>query len=304
MRNCKKLQWREIWSKYTLKLKWISTPTFTACFNDAKKFDFFLAKKGEESFMMTQLHPNQTYAPRRPNSFHFVGKGKRFGGSGTVLAIYLFNYYLNLLQFLLGTDHLLIRTWCHELNIFIEEFSISKTVSKPIKWTYQLFLYLLSFFLLHPYPSLWLNPLFYSYFFLLKVFFFLWKEIMFVLHSTKNWQRNFHFPSNLFSISEVNGEVIKSLLLLDVYLELSGAYLPPDYWGMNLIDPATFTVVAPGIYLLKVNNRNTRTRCEICLKLTIKISERRQWRRSGIFIVNFEHISHLVLVFLLLALNM
>ena len=27
-----------------------------------------------------------------------------------------------------------------------------------------------------------------------------------------------------------------------------------------------------GIYLLKVNNRNTRTRCEICSKLTIKIS--------------------------------
>ena len=44
-----------------------------------------------------------------------------------------------------------------------------------------------------------------------------------------------------------------------------------------------------GIYMLKVNNRNTRTRCEIC---------------SGIFIVNFEHISHLVLVFLLLTLNM
>ena len=37
----------------------------------------------------------------------------------------------------------------------------------------------------------------------------------------------------------------------------------------------------------------------MCLKLTIKIPERRQWRRSGIFIVNFEHISHLVLVFLL-----
>ena len=27
-----------------------------------------------------------------------------------------------------------------------------------------------------------------------------------------------------------------------------------------------------GIYLLKVNNRNTKTRCEICSKLTIKIS--------------------------------
>ena len=31
----------------------------------------------------------------------------------------------------------------------------------------------------------------------------------------------------------------------------------------------------PFIYLLKVNNRNTRTRCEICSKLTIKIPERR-----------------------------
>ena len=27
--------------------------------------------------------------------------------------------------------------------------------------------------------------------------------------------------------------------------------------------------------------------------LTIKTPERRQWRRSGVFIVNFEHISHL-----------
>ena len=32
--------------------------------------------------------------------------------------------------------------------------------------------------------------------------------------------------------------------------------------------------------------------------------ELRHWRGSGIFIVNFEHISHLVLVFLLLTLDM
>ena len=30
-----------------------------------------------------------------------------------------------------------------------------------------------------------------------------------------------------------------------------------------------------GIYLLKVNNRNPRKRCEICSKLTIKTPERR-----------------------------
>ena len=55
-----------------------------------------------------------------------------------------------------------------------------------------------------------------------------------------------------------------------------------------------------GIYLSKFNNRNTRTMCEICSKLTIKTTERRS---SVVFIVNFEQISHIVLVFLLLALD-
>ena len=58
------------------------------------------------------------------------------------------------------------------------------------------------------------------------------------------------------------------------------------------------------IYLLKVNERNIITRYEICLKfLTIKKPEQYNWRHSGVFIVNFQHISHLVLVLLLLKLN-
>ena len=60
-------------------------------------------------------------------------------------------------------------------------------------------------------------------------------------------------------------------------------------------------VFPSGNHMFKVSNRNTRARCEICLKLTIKTLERRQWCRSGVFIVNFKHISHLVLVFLLLT---
>ena len=90
-------------------------------------------------------------------------------------------------------------------------------------------------------------------------------------------------------------------------------------------------------YMFEVNDRNTRKRCETCSKLTIKISERLcnihrkttcvgslyliklaallkrdsktgvfLWilrRRSVVFIVNFKHISHLFLVFLLLTLN-
>ena len=43
--------------------------------------------------------------------------------------------------------------------------------------------------------------------------------------------------------------------------------------------------------------------CEICSKLTIKIPEWRQWRRSGVFIVNFEQILYIFLVFLFLNLN-
>ena len=71
---------------------------------------------------------------------------------------------------------------------------------------------------------------------------------------------------------------------------------------LNLIQIINFLLPA-GIYLLKVNNRNTRTRCEICSKLTLKTPQGRDGRRSGVFIVNFEHISHLALVFLLLTLN-
>ena len=53
----------------------------------------------------------------------------------------------------------------------------------------------------------------------------------------------------------------------------------------------------PNIYLFNVNNRNNRKRCE---KLGIKTP---QWRRSGVFMVNFWHSSNLFLVFLLPTLN-
>ena len=51
-----------------------------------------------------------------------------------------------------------------------------------------------------------------------------------------------------------------------------------------------------GIYMFKVNNKNIRTRCEICSKITVKIPERRQWHCFGVFIVHFEHISHILLL--------
>ena len=67
-------------------------------------------------------------------------------------------------------------------------------------------------------------------------------------------------------------------------------------WGKN--------INSASIYLLKVSKRNARTRCEIFSKSTIKTPQRRHWHGSDVFIVNCEHISVLVLVFLSLTLDM
>ena len=56
-----------------------------------------------------------------------------------------------------------------------------------------------------------------------------------------------------------------------------------------IVTPATISPA--GIYLPKVNNWKTRTRSKICSKLTIKTPEQRHWLRSGVFIINFEHVN-------------
>ena len=87
------------------------------------------------------------------------------------------------------------------------------------------------------------------------------------------------------------------------------------YYYDNIKDATLYNVVLDNerwknwfnpvdIYLLQVNNRNTRKMHEICPKLTVKTPERPHWCCSGVFIVNLEHTSHLVLMFLLLTLNM
>ena len=74
-------------------------------------------------------------------------------------------------------------------------------------------------------------------------------------------------------------------------------------WFCDHLKWCKFCKCPANIYLLKVNNRNTGKRCEICSKLTKKTLERHQWHGSGVFIVTFEYISHLFLVFLLFTLN-
>ena len=65
-----------------------------------------------------------------------------------------------------------------------------------------------------------------------------------------------------------------------------------------------YTDYPSSIYVFKVNNKNTLTVCEIFSKLTIKTPEQCHWRRSGVFIVNFEQMSYIVIIFPLFTLNM
>ena len=56
----------------------------------------------------------------------------------------------------------------------------------------------------------------------------------------------------------------------------------------------------PGFYLINVTNRNTKNtkaRCQMSLKLTVRTPEWHQWHHSSVFVVNFQHISHIHLVF-------
>ena len=91
-------------------------------------------------------------------------------------------------------------------------------------------------------------------------------------------------PNRLVASIQISNS-IQCINFLNVFLS------PKDRFNLFLLFYVkNITCLYPaGNCLFKVINRNTGTRCEIC-----------QWLHSGIFIVNFKHILHLVLVFLLI----
>ena len=103
------------------------------------------------------------------------------------------------------------------------------------------------------------------------------------------------FLSNIQKFSEHQLETwsdcyFRLLLLLKIWLPLTSRV-------------QEFVAIPVVTYLFKFNNENSKTMCVICSKWTIKIPEQRQWCCFGVFIVNFEHIPHIVRVFSLLSLN-
>ena len=69
-------------------------------------------------------------------------------------------------------------------------------------------------------------------------------------------------------------------------------YIIKNYLSLHLSQISGNTL--PDICLFEVNNKDARTICEICSKLIIKTPER---GNSDFFVVNFEHIWHVNLVF-------
>ena len=111
----------------------------------------------------------------------------------------------------------------------------------------------------------------------------------------------FSLPTKSLSFTSLGSEIIKVLyfILWLLYVKLRTCVFYGGYKSYLLQSNYDLSIYPAGIYLLKVNNRNNRTRCEICSKLTIKIPERRQWCRSGVWserggVLYFMSISYIV----------
>ena len=86
-----------------------------------------------------------------------------------------------------------------------------------------------------------------------------------------------HAQTDYISLNDIETKSSRNETLLGVILDNS---LEFDFQIKSLCrNPAVN-------YIFKVNNRNTRTRCEICSKLTKETPEQRHY----VFIVKFEHI--------------
>ena len=103
------------------------------------------------------------------------------------------------------------------------------------------------------------------------------------LHTKKKSLSNTQVRKNVSSFKNFSKEKEGASLIRNLTIERVDIFV-------SVIQLKT---IPSNIYLFKVNKRNKRKSCEICSELTIKTSER-GWRRSGVVIVHYEHLSHLL----------
>ena len=118
-----------------------------------------------------------------------------------------------------------------------------------------------------------------------------WKQLIWKIERILNVPIAFWVPMECF--------------LLNISLMSVGGYRESLIIGSIKFrwDKLTLLVYYPVyVFYSKSTIETVEKRTEICLKLT-RIRKRFYWRCFGVFIANFEHISYLFLVFLLLTLN-
>ena len=125
--------------------------------------------------------------------------------------------------------------------------------------------------------------------------------LTFSKYSTTLRTLKIHNVENTFACWALHSDAQKYKILDEICL-FNLKRWPFSAFIKNLSNLNWSTMSSAGICLFKVNSGNTRTICGICSKLTIKTPEWRHWRRSGVFIVNFKRVWHIVLVFPLLTL--
>ena len=130
-----------------------------------------------------------------------------------------------------------------------------------------------------------------------KFWIFTWSRRKFLM-------TQFQFSHDILWCFNINFDscYVKNMPLLK-YQKLCIFVFADKLLAINTKKYGNIEIYPPNNYLFKTNNKNTKKRCKICLKSTIKTPERLLWRYSGVILANFEHNSHLFLVFLLLVLN-
>ena len=86
---------------------------------------------------------------------------------------------------------------------------------------------------------------------------------------------------------------MSNAFIFTIFNQIKPNLLIESFFSLKLVLLVCYSQSPANIYLFKGNKRNTGNRCEICSKLTIKTP----------VTVSVEHISHLFIVFLLLALD-
>ena len=110
------------------------------------------------------------------------------------------------------------------------------------------------------------------------------RESLDIWHKSKFCKQNFCL--NLISL-----QYVKTVQRFNFFTQIWSKYVGSS--AKQKLCTNKTTKDPSDIYLFKVNNRNFWRRCGICSKVIIKKFERHHWRRAGVIIVNFEHISHL-----------